>query len=508
MTKHNDGPDEFDKIIQERDRGRLIEEIGSTDKLYVITGALSFEKDKAFIAAGIPKLNPEKGYVTENFLITSDKKKISINSDDLLTARVIVERYPSLIKRWDPKDIEDFLQASTRTDLQEIFFAIRSKSQLYLELPNEGMHTMIALWIMGTYFHRLFVSYPYVHLNGNAGSGKTKCLSLIATLGFNGELSVNNTPSYTIRIVHSNHATCCIDEVEKFSNPKDEETKTILAMLNAGYKRGTMIGKSEQGGRGSKWHPVRFEAYSPKVLAGINSLPQTLTSRCIPLIMVKSGNRELINREVDENDPDLLRIRNSLYRAYLEHHPEVIECYNHLQDEDIAGRSWELWKPLFSIALAISQSAYQEVRATALEIEQKKTDMESESATTPILLQGLLELIERSPEESFYTTEVIIDFLKSYDEEFHWMGDEKNKSRKGRWLGSELRRAGVLNGKMEQKKIDGKNTKGCTLNADAIKKALKNFGFTAIKEDGEAAADLSTGPSFTPEKEAITDLPF
>lgn len=484
--KGSESGDYFDNVLADLDREDAIKEIGSLDNLFVINGAQDFKRNRAFVGVGIPDLSITNGYSIRNFLITSEGKKISMNKDDLLKQKIIVERFPNLIERWGSKDIEDFVKNPTKTSLQDIFTEIRNKSRFYLEFSNEGMHSFITLWIIGTYFHRLFVSYPYVHLNGNAGSGKTKCLSLIAALGFNGELSVNNTPSYMIRVVHCNHATSCIDEVEKFNRPKDEETKTILAMLNAGYKRGSMVGKSEQGGKGNKWKPVRFEAYSPKVLAGISSLPPTLVSRCIPLIMIKSGNKDLLNREINEYSNEWQIIRDKLYRAMLGNFSTVSSCYEDIKEDEIAGRSWELWKPIFSIAKSISEETYAEIRAIALEVERKKKDLESEASTTPILLKGLLELILAYPDKIFYPTQDILDFLRDYDEEFKWLGDDKVRANKGRWLGNELRKAGVMEGKMEQKKVNDENKKGCSLSEPLIISLLKRFGVEPEKmEQGE-----------------------
>jgi hypothetical protein len=470
-----------------------------------ITGSLDFQAGKAYIAVPHKRLSDDK-LKSEIFLITSEREKLYFSNKVLLEHQLYAEREPFLLPRWQWENIETFLQGEPAPDLESIYQSLVKVSENYFDFGDQRWHSLLALWIIGTYFHRLFSAYPYIHLNGNAGTGKTKCLSFIALLAFNGELSVNNTPSYMIRVIHNNHATTCIDEVEKLDRAKDEDSKTILAMLNAGYKKGSYVGKSEQTRGGKNWEPKRFEAYSPKVLAGIRNLEHTLTSRCIPLIMVKSSNQSVVNTEVNEEDDSWQEVRNNLYRVTLEHYTFVKQYYLNITDHDLLGRPWELWKPILALAQAINVHVYNQMKELAVETESHKKDMEGDISSAPRLMQALLELLNRDLlDEKFYTTEEIYVHLGEFDEEeYDWLKKPENKTKRGRWLGNELRRAGVVSGKAQQKKVEGKNTKGYSLNKAVIIERLKGFGITSNSEVIHEAEPVVTELS----SEALPEIPF
>lgn len=455
-----------------------------------ITGAQDFQSGKAYIAVPHKKLVEDK-LKSETFLITSDREKLYFANKVLLEQQLYAEREPFLLPRWEWENIQQFLDGEPVPELEAVYQSIVKESENYFDFGDSRWHSLLALWIIGTYFHRLFSAYPYIHLNGNAGTGKTKCLSFISQLAFNGELSVNNTPSYMIRVIHNNHATTCIDEVEKLDKAKDEDSKTILAMLNAGYKKGSYVGKSEQTRGGKNWEPKRFEAYSPKVLAGIKNLEHTLSSRCIPLMMLKSSNQAVVNSEINSEDGKWQEIRNNLYQITLEHYIYVRQYYRNITDQDLLGRPWELWKPILALAQSINVKVYEQMKSLAVETESHKKEMEGDASAAPKLMQALLELLSRDLfDEKFYTTEEIYGYLEECDQdEYDWLKKPENKTKRGRWLGNELRRAGVVLGKAQQKKVDGKNTKGYALNKQVIIDRLKGFGITIEAESENNVAE-------------------
>lgn len=449
----------------------------TTDVTY-LTGAQDFQGGGAFVAVPHRRLDGTT-LKSERYLITSDRRKIPLDNKVLLESGLYVEREPFLIERWSWVDIDDFLRGGEAMSLGSIYQMVVDELQKYFDFGDIRWVTFIALWCIGTYFHRLFTAYPYIHLNGDTGSGKTKCLSFIAAIAFNGEQSVNNTPAYLTRVIHNNHATCCIDEVEKFNKAQDEDSKTIFAMLNAGYKRGTFVGKCEQPRNSKNWEPKRFEAYAPKVLAGIQSLYPTLSARCIPIIMVKSGKATVVNREMNEQDQIWQSIRNSLYRTLLVHHETIHQQYKNITDLELLGRSWELWRSILAVAKAVGEPMYYEMRALALKVEAERRDIESDSVATPKLLRGLLTLLEKDGalDDRFYPTEVINSHLCEYDkEDYGWLTSADTKAKPGRWLGKQLRLAGVVTGKAQQKKVEGQNTKGYVIRKAVLIERLKSFG--------------------------------
>src|SRR5207302_286781 len=111
--------------------------------------------------------------------------------------------------------------------------------------------------------------------------GKTKVLGLVSLLAFNGEMMTSDSSRAAIlRTIDANCSACCIDEVEGLQNPKDDDTRAVLAVLNSGYKLGGGDKKCEKMGKSEQWVPVFYDGYSPKVLAGIKQISPVLQTRC------------------------------------------------------------------------------------------------------------------------------------------------------------------------------------------------------------------------------------
>ncbi len=96
------------------------------------------------------------------------------------------------------------------------------------------------------------------------------------------------------------------------------------------------------------------------------------------------------------------------------HHGDIEKIYSQLEDKEIVGREWELWRPILSIALAIDGeegedselTLYQELRKLALEVGSEKKKQREEETSTPKLLLAFQELL-REKEEGFYSTSEI-----------------------------------------------------------------------------------------------------
>ena len=247
-------------------------------------------------------------------------------------------------------------------------------------------------------------------------------------------------------------------------------------MYNAGYKKDSFVGKTEQNGRNSSWEPKQFEAYSPKIFASINGLEPSLASRTIPIEMVRSVNNEIKNRELSGKDATLSSIRDELYSLTLTHFIPIKAIYEGIKDTQIVGREWELWKPILTIAKVIDPELrlYDELHQLALEIGKNKKETVLDSMVTPKILDALETLMASELNgEASYSVQQLVDHLTETDEEaFGWL---RTYEKSGQWIGRELRKAGVYKGRAEQEKINGVNTKVYHLDFDVVRKRLEAF---------------------------------
>ncbi len=440
-------------------------------KFKKISPSQHFESDWA--CTNITEESCKKGsLITENYLITSGREKIPINLENLGQRGLILNREVSSNHAWPLESVKSFLEDESVANLDELYKAIRHKMQSLIIFEDERLFDLITCWIIGTYFHRLMPAFPYLHFQGNAGCGKTKVLSIIAQLAFRAEHCINSSAAATTRLIHKNHSTCCIDEVEHLK--RGEDNQTLVSMFNSGYKYGAVIKKCETINKSIQI--VEFDAYSPKVFGGIGAIHSVLTTRCIPIIMppIKVIERSILHTEVDFNDKSWDEIRGHLYHLMLLNFKEVRQTYKELDlpIDNLNPRDWELWRPIFTIAKSLRGSVVEEnLIALMQDIKQLKDSNNDDKEFQVALLECLLELIEKYPEDKgIFPVQVIENYLCSQSgrEEFRFMQDRKSN----RWIGFNLKRLGVITQNAQPIRIMGETKRCFTLNRDLIDKRL------------------------------------
>jgi len=76
--------------------------------------------------------------------------------------------------------------------LRECFDMIINVLDYYLDIPRDKK-VVLALWIIGTYYHEQFETFPYLFLNSMRGSGKTRTLKLITKMAKDGDMLMSMT---------------------------------------------------------------------------------------------------------------------------------------------------------------------------------------------------------------------------------------------------------------------------------------------------------------------------
>ncbi len=253
--------------------------------------------------------------------------------------------YPELASRWPDQDLRGFLSGEGSPGFGEILALIIDRIRAVLELPKAELYSFLATWIVGTYFHPIFLTYPRLAFMGERETGKTKAETVISILSFNGLHRIAPTPAVLFRIVQAFRPTLCLDEIEGLNK---EDRQEILAIVNSGYKAGGAVDRVE--GKATRWIES-YQVYSPMVLASIRGLNPTTEDRAIPLVFQRGTQAELLNAEVDPADPRLAQIRGGLYRLLLTKAGQVREMYHDLPLPTwLTARVRELWKPLLTIA--------------------------------------------------------------------------------------------------------------------------------------------------------------
>ena len=113
-------------------------------------------------------------------------------------------------------------------------------------------------------------------LSPEPGSGKTRALEISQLLVPNGIENVNMSPAYLFRRIGADVGlpTLLVDEVDALFNGKGQSAEEIRGLLNAGHRRGAMVGRCVI--QGKTITPEESPAFCAVALAGLGFLPDTL----------------------------------------------------------------------------------------------------------------------------------------------------------------------------------------------------------------------------------------
>lgn len=331
---------------------------------------------------------------------------------------------------------------------------------------REDYYNIVALWIIGTYFHKQFPTYPYLFLNAMKGSGKTRTLKLITFLAKEGDM----LNSLTEAVLFRSQGALAIDEFEGITRKGNE---ALRELLNSAYKKGTKVKrmKKKKTMEGEEQVVEEFDVYRPIVIANIWGMESVLGDRCVTLILEKSNKKEIVNlMEIYERDFKALETKKllmefgqssvvcvdvvSLENIYKEwnnyvrmgtcnytnytnniyniNNTNYIELFKSIKSSFLTGRELEISFPLLLISDMVGTLDETLLSITTLMKERREEDLTENKDIS--LIDFLSQEIER---EEFVTVKQLLvkfkDYLQSEDD---WINTK--------WLGRALKRLNLI----------------------------------------------------------------
>jgi hypothetical protein len=353
--------------------------------------------------------------------------------------------------------------------LKDGYRTIKDILMKYCDL-EERYYPVISLWIVGTYAHDSFETYPYLFINASKGSGKSRLLRLISVLSKNGKLLGSMTESALFRGSKGN--TLCIDE---FENIQSDEKGALRELLNAAYKKGMTIERfrKKKTPEGEKYEVEAFDVYTPIAMANISGMESVLADRCISLLLEKSSNTRITRLIEDfKNDFTIIEIKKTLEKLkkelevviersnlgkdwndhvlgiFREHskNTELTEFFQKIDATEIEGRNLELLLPLYFIAYLIDdeKEALETIIKISKELVMEKEEEELLENSDKILIKFLIDKIAHDLEYLDYvSTSKISSQFKEY------MG-EGNEWANPKWVGKSIKRMKLIKNKKRE----------------------------------------------------------
>lgn len=210
----------------------------------------------------------------------------------------------------------------------------------------------VTLWVTHTWVVEAFDVTPYLAVTSpEKRSGKTRLLEVLELL-LRRPLRVSNISDAALFRSMSEdgqgRATLLLDEADAIFTVKGNR-EDLRSLLNAGYQRGAGVMRCEVNGKSIQ--VVRYDAFGPKVVAAIGSLPDTVADRSIPIRMRRRAPHEHVTRfRVRDAKAEAERIREAL-AAWAT--PSTVELLRAARPEippALNDRAQDGWEPLLAIA--------------------------------------------------------------------------------------------------------------------------------------------------------------
>ena len=209
--------------------------------------------------------------------------------------------------------------------LKKVYEDIVNLLKKYVDM-KENYYSIIALWIIGTWTHESFETYPYLFLNATKGSAKTRLLKLIKALSKDGDI----LNSLTEAVLFRTKGTLCIDEFEGISKKGQENLRELL---NSAYKKGTKVKRMKRvkTEKGEEMIVEQFDVYRPICMANIWGLENVLQDRCLTIILEKSNDKSR-TKLVEDFDSNIV-INNLI--AILKSYSVSVSCVVYLSENNV-----------------------------------------------------------------------------------------------------------------------------------------------------------------------------
>jgi hypothetical protein len=233
---------------------------------------------------------------------------------ELLMGRVVALRIPGVTRKFVEQQIRQcrdeteaeckqlaarVYQSSLRTTgqticgaqlLDEVYKFIRR-----FVLLSEEQARVVVLWIVHTHVFNAGDYTPYLAItSAEKRSGKTRLLEVLKSLTAHPWLTGRVSPAVLYRKIDAEHPTLLLDESDAAFNGEREYAEALRGVLNTGFQRSGTASCCV--GKGAEMSYCDFSTFSPKAIAGIGRLPDTIADRAIPFRLKRAARHESIER--------------------------------------------------------------------------------------------------------------------------------------------------------------------------------------------------------------------
>jgi hypothetical protein len=269
---------------------------------------------------------------------------------------------------------------------------------------SEAQAVAIVLWVAHTYVLDAFDSTPYLNVkSAEPESGKTRLLEVLECLVYRPWRIVEASEAVIFRKIASQRPTILLDEADTiFERTKDASAQGLRCVLNAGYRRGAVVPRCTGKERDKL---VDFPVFGAKAIAGISDLPTTVSSRSIPIRLLRRKKDETVKRfkeRVAKAEAEPLRAALATWATA--DTIEALRSRTPTVPEALGDREAEVWEPLVAIAEMAGDAWSARARVAAVELQRGVPPVETDRLR---LLRAMREVFGETSADRIATAEVL-----------------------------------------------------------------------------------------------------
>src|SRR5215217_941475 len=278
---------------------------------------------------------------------------------------------------------------------------------------SEAQVLLVALWIVHTYVLDAAETTPYLNIrSAEKRSGKTRLLEVLSLLVARAWFTGRVTSAVLVRKVAAETPTLLLDESDAAFKGDREYAETLRGVLNAGFRRGGVASLCV--GQGANLTYEDFPVFSPKAIAGIGMLPDTVADRSIPIELQRRRPSEQVERfRLRKVGPEALPLQEAAAR-WAEAHLKVLAEAEPELPEELDDRAQDIIEPLLAIAEEVGGEWPERARRAAETLLTGEGREESESLGVR-LLHDLRDIFNKEKAERL-STSTILEKLHEADE--------------------------------------------------------------------------------------------
>lgn len=275
---------------------------------------------------------------------------------------------------------------SRNVDGGDILDSLAATIAKYCVLPSEEALVGVTLWAAMTHLIDCFDSAPRLVLrSGEKQSGKTRLLNdVLGNVVANPLRNMNVSGPFIFRALDIAPATLLIDEADTiFGNQKvSESNEAFRGILNAGFQRGSFVGRTT----GPTHEPKSFPTFAMAAMAGIGRMPDTIEDRAIVVQMERRKPGEEVSPFRQRRDQPILHALRDRLAAWAEDDELQARISEYMpEDLGLEDRPADVWEPLVSVADHVSPEWGRRARVAAQFLVQEWKEDEEENPAHELL---------------------------------------------------------------------------------------------------------------------------